>query len=143
MLIDEWNQYINLYPGYVQYFEFNDVILDINGCALAVLTLMIFGVEGTKILSPLWKRSEFIGLSLFIIVVAVALFTCAVTLYEAGKCSNTWLVLNILHEPPTFWRKFPGRDAVYHIIQPMEAIMDIVLLSLLYFGMDSFRKTEA
>jgi len=142
MLIDEWNQYINLYPGYVEYFEFNDVILDINGCGLAVITLYLFGVKGSDNLKPLWKRPEFISIIAFGIAITIAVKTCFIALYTADKCSNTWLVLNIIKEAPTFWRKFPGRDIVYHIMQPVEAIVAIILLALFYFGLDSFRQTN-
>ena len=139
MLVDEWNQYINLYPGYVEYFEFNDVILDINGCGLAMVTLYICGVRGSENLKPLWKCPEFFAIVAMAIAVLVALKTCFFALYSADKCNNTWLVLNILKEPQFFWRKFPGRDAVYHIMQPVEAIIAIVTLAFFYFGMDSIR----
>lgn len=136
MLIDEWNQYVNLYPSYVQYFEFNDVILDINGCALMVTTLYICGVTGSRNLKPFWKRPEFWFIVAFGITVFFAVKTCFFTLYEADKCPNTWLVLNKIHEAPTFWRKFPGRDIVYHIMQPVEAILAIIVLGLFYMGLD-------
>jgi len=140
MLVDEWNQYINLYPGYVEYFEFNDVILDINGCGLAMVTLYLCGVAGVTTLKPLWKRPEFILIVGLTFSVFIAIKTCFIALYTADKCSNTWLVLNIIKEQQFFWRKFPGRDAVYHIMQPVEAIVAIIALALFYFGMDSFRR---
>ena len=58
MLVDEWNQYINLYPDYVEYFEFNDVILDINGCGLAMVTLYICGVASENGYLPEFKGTE-------------------------------------------------------------------------------------
>ena len=139
MLVDEWNQYINLYPGFVQYFEFNDVILDINGCGLAMISLYLAGVRGEENMKPLWKRPEFILLFVGAIATAMALQTCFISLYAADKCNNTWLVLNIVPEAPAFWRKFPGRDVVYHIMQPLEAIISIGVLATFYFGLDSFR----
>ena len=143
MLVDEWNQYINLYPGFVEYFEFNDVILDINGCGLAMITLYICGVRGAETLKPLWKRPEFITIVIFALAVCIAIKTCFIALYTVDKCDNTWLVLNIIKEPQFFWRKFPGRDAVYHIMQPLEAIIAIIALAFFYFGLDSFRGKTA
>lgn len=141
MLIDEWNQYINLYPGYVQYFEFNDVILDINGCGLAMVTLYIAGVKGADNIKPIWKRPEFILLATGLIVTAVLVYTCFISLYAADRCANTKLVLNIVPEVPAFWRKFPGRDVMYHIMQPLEAIISIAVLSIFYFGLDELRSS--
>ena len=142
MLVDEWNQYINLYPGYVEYFEFNDVILDINGCGLAMITLYICAVKGSESLKPLWKRLEFISIIAFGLAVFIAVKTCFVALYAADKCTNTRLVLNVIKGMPTFWSKFPGRDVVYHIMQPVEAVIAIIALSFFYFGLDSFRKVS-
>lgn len=75
MLVDEWNQYINLYPGYVEAFEFNDIMIDMYGCGLAMMTLMINGVEGSWPIAPLWKRTEFIFLLAALIVVAATIHT--------------------------------------------------------------------
>jgi hypothetical protein len=140
MLIDEWHQYRVLYLGYVEYFEFNDVVMDIYGCALAMLTLMIVGVRGASPVRPLWRRSEFIFLIVLLIVFVIAVRTCFIALYDADRCLNTWLVLNVIHEPVTFWRQFPGRDVIYHIMQPIEAIIFITVLIVFYFGLDSFRR---
>lgn len=140
MLIDEWHQYRVLYPGFVEYFEFNDVMIDIYGCGLIMVALMICGVKGAAPVRPIWRRSEFIFLLVSLIAVTIAIHSCFIALYEADSCANTWLVLNRIHQPVTFWRKFPGRDVVYHIMQPLEAIVAISAFSLFYFGLDSFRK---
>ena len=140
MLMDEWHQYIVLYPGYVDYFEFNDVMIDIYGCGLTMIALMMCGVRGELPVKPAWKRPEFILQVVALVALAIAIQTCFVAVYETGKCSNTWLVLNRIHEPVTFWRKFPGRDVVYHVMQPIEAIIAISMLATIYLGLDSFRK---
>ena len=144
MLIDEWNQYIVLYPGYVEAFEFNDVIIDMYGCGLAMITLLICGVKGAWPVKPLWSRTEFIFLLLSLVIVAVTVQMGYIVLYEADKTANTLLVLNHVHEPVKFWRQFPGRpDAIYHLMQPLEAIIAIPIVALFYFGLDSLRKEAA
>jgi len=140
MLMDEWHQYIVLYPSYVDYFEFNDIMVDTYGCGLAMVTLMICGVKGELPVSSFWKRPEFVFLILALIALAIAIKTCFFAVYEADKCSNTWLVLNRINEIPTFWRKYPGRDVVYHVMQPIEAIISISGLAVIYFGLDSLRE---
>jgi len=140
MLMDEWHQYIVLYPSYVDYFEFNDVMIDIYGCGLAMVALLVCGVRGQIPVKPIWKRAEFVSLAVALLALAIAIKTCFFSIYEPDKCSNTWLVLYRVHEPITFWRKFPGRDVVYHVMQPVEAFFAITGLALFYFGLDSFRK---
>jgi hypothetical protein len=143
MVLDEWHQYIVLYPRYIEYFEFNDVMMDMYGAGLAMVALMTCGARGGWPVQPLWKRAEFILLAVSLIAVAVAIHTCFIAQYESGKCANTWLVLNTIPGPVTFWRQFPGRDVIYHIMQPVEAIISIACLSVFYFGLDSLRKERA
>ena len=140
MLMDEWHQYVVLYPGYVDYFEFNDIMVDMYGCGLAMLVLMVFGVEGQQPVKPFWKRTELGFILASLIVFAIAVKLCFISVYEADKCSDTELVLYRIHEPVTFWRKYPNRDVVYHVMQPIEAITGISLLAIIYTGLDSFRK---
>ena len=140
MLLDEWHQYIVLYPAYVDYFEFNDVVLDIYGCGLAVVSMLICGVEGQKQIKSLWKRTEFISLFAFLLLVIIAIKLCIVSIYAVDKCNNTLLVLNRIPDVQSFWRQYPGRDVIYHVMQPVEAFIFIPLLTFFYFGLDSFRK---
>jgi len=142
MLLDEWHQYIILYPSYVEYFEFNDIMMDIYGSGLTMVAIIISGVKGQEPVQAFWKRSEFIFLTAALVFVAIAINTCFISMYEADKCSNTWLVLNRIHGPITFWRSFPNRDVIYHVMQPLEAIISISVLTCIYFGLDSFRKAK-
>jgi hypothetical protein len=140
MLLDEWHQYIVLYPSYVDYFEFNDVVMDTYGCGLAVTTLLIMGVKGSTEIKPFWRRPEFISLLGFMIAVVILIKVCFISVYDSGKCANTWLVLNRIPGEQSFWRQYPGRDVIYHVMQPIEAMIYIPLLAFFYFGLDSFRK---
>ena len=140
MLMDEWHQYVVLYPAYVDYFEFNDIMIDIYGCGLAMLLLLLCGVKGESPVKPFWKRAEFVLLFTALLFFAIAVKAGFLAVYEADKSANTWLVLNRIHEPVTFWRKYPNRDVIYHVMQPIEAITGISLLAVIYTGLDSFRK---
>jgi len=141
MLLDEWHQYVVLYPDYVNYFELNDVVMDINGCGLAMITLLICGVNGSEKVAPFWKRPEFISLCVALATIFIATKACLLAFYEADQCGNTVFVFNRIHETPTFWRQYPGRDVIYHVMQAVEGIMAITVLVLFYFGLDSFRKS--
>ncbi len=45
MMLDEWYQYRVLYPDYVLYFDFNDILMDQLGGALALCGMGILGVR--------------------------------------------------------------------------------------------------
>jgi hypothetical protein len=140
MLLDEWHQYMVLYPAYVEYLELNDVMIDIYGCGLAMATLMICGVARKEMINPFWKRPEFITLCLILFGFIIAVKTCFFCYYPADKCSNTYMVLNKLEEPEKFWRQFKNRPVIYHVSTPFESVVIITSLCLFYFGLDSFYK---
>ncbi|MBK7149891.1 MAG: VanZ family protein [Bacteroidetes bacterium] len=55
MLLDEWYQYILLYPEFNDYFDLNDILMDTYGCGLMMVLLMLLGVKN-KPLPRFWKR---------------------------------------------------------------------------------------
>lgn len=136
MLLDEWLQYVVLYPTYVEQFEFNDLMMDIYGCAMMMLLLMISGVKLQKKLLPVWNRTELLVLGLAVAACFLAWQMCFISLYESQQCENTWLVLNRIKGEQTFWRQYPGRDVIYHVMQPVEAFFTIPALLVFYFGLD-------
>ena len=142
MLIDEWHQYMVLYVNYVQYFELNDVMIDIYGCGLATTTLFICHVKACETLNPLWKRSEFVLLACMLVALFITIKTCYFSIYPAGACSNTYMILDKLPNPEIFWQQFPHRDVIYHVSTPIEAVTIITLLCTFYFGLDNFREKK-
>jgi hypothetical protein len=138
MLIDEWYQYILLYPEYNDYFDMNDLLTDTYGCALMMLLMMITGVKGEEIKKPLVKRSEFIGLICFIIMVVVLVNVCIIVPYAGNACPNTLLVMNENLTSEPFWRAHPTHHIYYHVMKPTEGFIAVVLLHLFYLGLDGY-----
>lgn len=142
MLLDEWLQYQVLYPAYVEYFEFNDIMMDIYGCAMMMLLLFISGVTLQKKPLHIWNRKEYWAVALFLIVCFFAWQVCFIALYKSQQCENTWLVLNRIEGIQTFWRQYPGRDVIYHVMQPVEAFFTVPALLLFYFGLDGLAPSQ-
>lgn len=140
MLLDELYQYWVLYPDFNDYFDLNDISMDIYGCCLAMVTLMICGVKAKQPVKPLYKRAEFFGLISMLALIAIAIATCYIAPYEFQKCSNTFLVLNERMVTEPFWREHPLSHEIYHVQKPIEAIASFSTLVFLCFGLDSFRK---
>lgn len=138
MLIDEWYQYILLYPDFNDYFDLNDLLTDTYGCALMMLLLMIAGVNGEETKKPLQKRPEFIGLVSLVIIVVVLVKLCVVVPYASDACSNTLLVMNESLTPEPFWRAHPTHHISYHVMNPTEGFIAVVLLHLFYLGLDGY-----
>lgn len=140
MLIDEWYQYILLYPDWNDYLDLNDILTDTYGCGLAMAVLMLCGVKGNQHVPPLYKRPEFIVLAAMVLLVIVATLTCIIAPYAGDACANTLLVVNERLTAEPFWRPHPTHGNLFHVMKPAEALIAITLLHLFYTGMDSFRK---
>ncbi len=140
MLFDEWYQYIVLYPDWNDYFDLNDIMTDTYGCALTMITLMIFGIKGSENIQPVWKRPEFISLVCLVVAILVAAKICLITSYANESCSNTWLIMNERMIPEPFFREHPTHHISFHVMKPVEALIAITTLHLFYFGLDSYRK---
>lgn len=140
MLIDEWYQYILLYPLYNDYFDLNDIMMDTYGCGLAMLMLMIIGVKAQQSDTPFWKRPELIGLISLVILVLVAAKLCIIAPYMSQKCNNTLLVMNERNGIEPFLRLHPKNNIMFHVMKPVEGLIAITILHLFYLTMDFFRK---
>lgn len=140
MLLDEWYQYIQLYPDWNDYFDLNDIMMDTYGCGLTLAVLMIAGVKGNENVKPVWQRPEFISLICLVVAVLAAANFCLITAYANEACSNTWLVMNERLTPEPFLRAHPTHHISYHVMKPLEGLIAITVLHLFYFGLDSFRK---
>jgi hypothetical protein len=135
MMLDEWYQYRVLYPDYVQYFDFNDILMDILGCALLFCGMWIVGVRTKPVPQPIYRRPEIILMSALSVAILGAMFTCTIAFFPENECLNTWLVLNKLPNPIIFWQAHPFTGRIYHAIPPMEGMAVILGISLFFLGM--------
>jgi hypothetical protein len=142
MLIDEWLQYQVMYKGFVEYFELNDILMDIFGCGFMMITIWIFGIESKGVAKPFWKTSEYIFLCVLMVFVFASIATCFFSLYPHTECSNTWLVLNQLKNPDAFWQIHPVHGSEYHVMKPLEGIFAIILASLFFSSIDILKTKQ-
>ncbi|MEX2590895.1 MAG: hypothetical protein WD334_11880 [Chitinophagales bacterium] len=136
MLLDEWYQYQVLYPGYVEYFEFNDIIMNIFGLTLLCIILWISGVKHNVSATAIYKRWDFKLLLGYITLTTILLISSIIVFFPENQTEQTWLILNQMEERGEFWitHKFSG--AVYHVLSPVESFIGMVGLSLFYMLAD-------
>lgn len=135
IVVNEWYQYVVLYPSYILYFEFNDIVIDLLGCGMAMIFFWIAGVKPDNNQTAIFKRPEVILLVAFNFLFVVLITTCVFTFYPEGKCDNTFLVLNQLQNPNLFWQTHVF-GAVYHVMKPMEGLVAVNFVCLLFTLMD-------
>lgn len=136
IVVNEWYQYTVLYLGYIQYFEFNDIVIDLLGCGMAMLFLWIAGAK-PKLTFVFGIMPELIFLIAVNLLFLVLVATCIFAFYPEGKCGTTFLVLNQLPNPHLFWQTHVY-GAVYHVMKPLEGLVAINLVCLFFAGIDFF-----
>jgi hypothetical protein len=136
MLLDEWYQYRVLYLGYVQFFEANDVVLDLLGSGFGFLTVAFLGVNTAE------TAKRFIAIDrLLIVLFALALVGmivgCVFPVYQNDVCNYSLFTLNNLEHPEIFWQVHPDHGSIYNVLHPYAAIVITTLLCLYYSVWDT------
>jgi len=145
MLFDEWNQYVNLYPNYNQYWELNDVVLDILGEVFILVVFYALNITSVKSFKPLYKKPEFIFLivsTLLFIVLSESQVFATHTVY---KCERTvFTMCNLPHEG-TDWYIHTITKKHYLVLSPKDAMLIIIFICslLLYWDRKSLPKSDS
>lgn len=135
MMVDEWYQYIVLYPEHVLYFDFNDILMDMLGSATMLCGIWVMGVRLNSPDRPFLLRKEAIMLAFLVGCYLLAVCTCLVAQFPDNGCDHTWLVLNRLYDPLQFWRAHPFTGRVYHAMPPAAGMVVITLAAIFFMGM--------
>lgn len=140
MLLDEWYQYQVLYPDYVEYFETNDVLLDVLGITFLLCALWIMGIRLKASPYGLIMRPEVVFLACLVGLCLLAVVSCLVVQFPQDTCDNTWMILNTLTDPKAFWQVHPFTGRTYHVLTPIESLLVIPTVMLLFMGMGEEKK---
>lgn len=143
MLIDEWYQFTVLFSDYVEYFDFNDVLLDSLGAAMVVCMIWVFGTGPVRPFTGNIARWEVCVLLTMTVGPILLMQTCILVEFSSEVCENTWLVLNQVGAEEGFWRTHPVLGSTYHLLRPIEALALVLVLVVCIFYMDQVSaKTE-
>lgn len=136
MLLDEWYQYIVLFE-WVEYLDFNDILLDLLGCGLALSLLRLMGVGERFMAPPLLHRPEFLSLLVFSALLVGALISGLIVPYTHQASGNTWLVLSTINPNTPFWRVHPLIGSTYHVLSPISGMVVMLGTAMTYLGLDA------
>ncbi|MFK7978811.1 MAG: VanZ family protein [Saprospiraceae bacterium] len=126
---DEAYQYLVLAPLRTDYFDFNDVIIDLIGAALGLLLLWSVGIR-EKITQQKWFQTPtFIGFTILSITVLVAYLTGFLAVYPSESETQAPLLL-IRKIQENFWTIIHP-NVKFHVVQPLEGML--ILGGLFYF----------
>lgn len=145
---DEAYQYWVLNPQY-NYFDFNDVILDLLGATLGLLLIAAYDVTNVKRkgqkqsffkrLSNYFKRQPTVlwGLIAFILfpIIAYGLDWLVVFPQEGGVEAPIQLIRNY---NPAFWQTVP-KGFTFHVVKPLEGVLILTGLFIIYTGLGQYK----
>lgn len=136
MITDELYQYLYLYPNYVEYFEINDIVLDMLGAGLGLILIWILGTSPQTFKKSQIKKPEIISLVLFNLLVILGFISGLFARIPAEAGENTLFIFNRLKSPFQFWQEHPFNEVTYHVIQVFEGMVIINILIILFIALD-------
>lgn len=131
--IDEAYQYLYLAPDRTQYYDFNDVIINLLGAALGLVFLrsMDLGQIGVKRQRWIWTIPTFtIGIITMLVFI---LWKIGILFVYPPIEELTNIILLVKKVPTGFWSIDPY--ATFHIVEPLEGIVILTLLFCFYSGL--------
>ena len=134
--IDEAYQYFYLSPDRTDYFDFNDIILDLLGAAIG-LSIIISHVKNlNKPIPKKWYKSPIILTTIGIIVSTYLLLKTSILQIYPNSELNSDAILLVRKLDPNFWTHIKHLHVKFHIVQPFEGIIIISLLLIGYWIFD-------
>jgi len=127
--IDEGYQYLVLAPERTNYYDFNDVLIDMVGATLGLILLSAYGVNKAKLLT-FYQRSSFRGFVVITLLVLVALGMGWMTIYPSVDGSMAYFPL-IKKVSTEFWTIIHP-NVNFHVVRPLEWLILTILLWFLY-----------
>ncbi|MBT8233419.1 MAG: hypothetical protein HKO66_00850 [Saprospiraceae bacterium] len=132
--LDELYQYIYLSPEKADYFDFNDVIINLLGVALGLIILRSKGILGFRKVPKGVKSPQFIALSITALIIGILFLIEQLTIYPSAY-DHPVLFEFIRDFKPGFWR-IVHPNVNFHVVQPLEGMIILVLLFAFYTGIE-------
>jgi len=129
--IDEAYQYFYLAPNRTNYYDFNDVILDLIGAAFGLILIRSFNPSIAKFKTWFNKPIAFTSLGIGLMVGLLHLL--GKLRFYTDTSVEAWFTL-VKKTPGSFWSEVPPK-ITFHIVEPLEGLVLIVLLLLFFTGL--------
>lgn len=133
-IFDEAYQYFYLSPQRTNYYDFNDIVLDLIGAGSGIIILYIYGFT-----NKVKKGLSLVSMMFFIFSLLVILAFTLQFLW-VNPTDNSIDLLTLIRVPEEGFWTFLNFDVVYHVLKPWEGILLVTLLSFFYLSID-YKKT--
>ena len=131
---DEAYQYFYLSPHRTDYYDWNDVIINLIGAAIGILIVKTFVLNQVKPTTKFFKSPIFYFLCAVVLSVIALLGIGVLTVYPNEYSNPMFSLVKVI--PEGFWSIPPGPFVKFHIIMPLEGLIIISILWLFYSRLD-------
>jgi hypothetical protein len=133
-IADEALQYWGLIRHW-NYYDFNDVVLNLLGAALGVSILMLHDFSVRKLI---FKRSKAVLSAAGVLVSGFFLFATGILgFYPSDDGTMAFISLRRIAMEQKFWITYTSAEAGgHHILAPVEGIVLVILLLIFYLWLD-------
>lgn len=119
--VDEAYQYFILSPNRTNYYDFNDIILDLIGAAFGLILIRSFRPVLRN--AAKWYKSSILYCSvLFTVLIGVLYGLGALRFYPDEAFPDAWLLVKKV--PEGFWTEL--KPVIFHIVEPLEGMLIVV-----------------
>lgn len=118
--IDEAYQYLVLAPEKYNYYDFNDVFIDMIGAILGLILIRAYGIRDKETTKPFYKRSVFIGLISLLSLILLSFLLGWTSLHVDPNLDTPFPLIK--NRKPGFWTIVYPRIK-FHIVRPWEWIL--------------------
>lgn len=132
--IDEAYQYFYLAPHRTEYYDFNDVIINLLGAALGLILLRIMDIGQIGVQRKKWIKTAPAIVTILLSGVVFILWKVGILFVypPAGGLNEGFLLVKKV--PPGFW-SIIHPNVTYHVIQPLEGIILLTIFFAFYAGL--------
>jgi hypothetical protein len=134
MLFDEWYQYQVLYPHYVQYWELNDVVLNILGGLLMISILDISHVNMTFSTQKIHLQPATIVFLSLLLLFVIAFLGNWMVMTPLDSKEHSVFIVNKLQQAKQWWHVHPLTGKTYLILGPISTLFAIICFIGLLVG---------
>ena len=128
--LDEAYQYFYLAALRTDYYDFNDIVINLIGSTMGLIFLKSQGISNLKPLGPWYKNSIFYFIISIALVIIIAWATNYLTIYPTDGESPAPIQI-IRRFKPGFWQTIPPK-VKFHVIRPLEGLIMVSLLLITY-----------
>ena len=134
--IDEAYQYLVLAPEKSNYYDFNDVFIDMIGATLGLILIRAYGIRDKETTDPFYKNSVFIPILGIISLVILSFFLGWTSLYVDPNIDIPFPLIKKVKSG--FWTIIPP-NVKFHVVRPWEWILLTIGLWLAYRRIGKFK----